>query len=1353
MSRRKKQNKNQTKKQRPVKAGGPYYLDPGQYGHISDIRTASNGLAYGYISKQYVPADILENCYDVTTGEKISNPSGFYVVQDNNGKWRSASYSQHGADIKNLWQIYKPNEITVENPQGEVVTALPEAVAPEVIVYGKSNLPQSELDAMWNARYSEDSNQPSSGRVYSAYDPYNPTIQSNIQNNTWRTIGRKIWLDQQDAKVRATAPSSHPWQLLAGTVLPAAAAYGLVTAPVATVAGLTLYPYGNQVFNDIWAGLGSGGYVNNLTGERTFIVPHQLVPREQRGSTWDEMVENGLTKLGMDPENARTVAPFTNPGGMVVAGFGANAARPADAALTNFARTKGWSYTPSTHNFTPTAFTRGNATTSYPGTYNYRTNYSTSVPRGFTYSKVGDVNKEGMLGMAGSEFSRFLRTANPQEALLFGEDLVFDYLGSNRHIQQIMRSGVGRKQATDIARQMHDNAYRAKGSLVEPSQLKDSEWLGEYVPNLEWQKNYGLVFNPRYRIANDLYNEDIVGTVAHELGGHGATYGLTNNIIRNDYVEPLRRFFQSYQSVYNHNISLQPKVRPEFQRIPSEDVNSSIRYLSNPEEYSAIARSYQIYPDVKLLTDLRTFFTDESVDNLLNNVWSKVGDVNKEGVTSAMVKAYEDAVARGDRLEALKLLEQAYKLSGVPKTSITFNPDGSARGWYHGAQYGNHTIFNPDLGVTSTNGGMFAKGLGMFRGTHITSDLDAATGYATGGGSSIYVPTPEFLQPKTFMQKLANRFNLFKTRRLFPAENVSAELTLKPERTYEILDGPIINNLSKTDNVIYPLYINPGNNIRTIDFTGRSWSNSPIHFGSDYKVYEYLRDDANKTYRNNVLYYGPDRNKAYSIVDNHTWSQGEYGKPARAIEEKDFSYGQRQIRNDGPDWQSINIEEIRIPGNINGAVHDSHRSGYTSLFTPNIYDRAHSVPGFEPNTPLMDEVVVFKPTQLKLADITFDSNGRLIPLDKRFDWNNPSILYTKLGDVNREGIIASTSNIRNGVTRPITVAERLGMPKGVRNQLTLDQNLALEDLYQYITNSRYRRIPYWSQDQNKIVWNHRDPQGTTLLRALTDAGATSSYDWIRFKTSMNGLNGSLHYNPTTQQLLYSSNAFPKVEGLKWKPGLASVNGEGRNQTLRLTPPRVDADIDILDFLSSEDPELVSLGQRLYTELPTTISKATMRDFWTGTSMAQRPGTYLSGDVQAFPLGNNLISGYINNRTTGIYPDLTANSKPRYVRMGLSPDSYSSIIRQAQRPGNELRWGEGFTKWNDTAVANKHIFDAWNDFNSGKINIWQYKAIFDSWAQSIGGRPLDIKLINGKFYPVHPHPFIYRKKNGGKISEQ
>ncbi len=105
-------------------------------------------------------------------------------------------------------------------------------------------------------------------------------------------------------------------------------------------------------------------------------------------------------------------------------------------------------------------------------------------------------------------------------------------------------------------------------------------------------------------------------------------------------------------------------------------------------------------------------------------------------------------------------------------------------------------------------------------------------------------------------------------------------------------------------------------------------------------------------------------------------------------------------------------------------------------------------------------------------------------------------------------------------------------------------------------------------------------------------------------------------------------------------------------------------------------------------------------------------------------------------------------------MGLSPDSYSSIIRQGYRnPAYELRWGEGFRNWNDSAVKNKYIYDRWLKWKNGEISLDEYKRIFDAWAEAIGGRPLEIQTALGKQYPVHPHPFLYRRKLGGKLMKR
>lgn len=106
-------------------------------------------------------------------------------------------------------------------------------------------------------------------------------------------------------------------------------------------------------------------------------------------------------------------------------------------------------------------------------------------------------------------------------------------------------------------------------------------------------------------------------------------------------------------------------------------------------------------------------------------------------------------------------------------------------------------------------------------------------------------------------------------------------------------------------------------------------------------------------------------------------------------------------------------------------------------------------------------------------------------------------------------------------------------------------------------------------------------------------------------------------------------------------------------------------------------------------------------------------------------------------------------KTYQINIGLSPDSYSSIIRQAQRPGNRLRWGvRGFNKWTNSSVTNKRIQDAADDLRRGLITPEEYETIFNTWVGPIGGRPLQWMIKGNKKIPVHP--FIYKEKNGGKL---
>ena len=71
--------------------------------------------------------------------------------------------------------------------------------------------------------------------------------------------------------------------------------------------------------------------------------------------------------------------------------------------------------------------------------------------------------------------------------------------------------------------------------------------MGSYDRNLVYDRHLGLIYNPKYKVANDLYNEDIVTTVSHELGGHGATYSIIGETIPKEELPVVKRYFPAYK--------------------------------------------------------------------------------------------------------------------------------------------------------------------------------------------------------------------------------------------------------------------------------------------------------------------------------------------------------------------------------------------------------------------------------------------------------------------------------------------------------------------------------------------------------------------------------------------------------------------------------------------------------------------------------------------------------------------------------------------------------------------------------------------------------------------------------------
>ena len=321
----------------------------------------------------------------------------------------------------------------------------------------------------------------------------------------------------------------------------------------------------------------------------------------------------------------------------------------------------------------------------------------------------------------------------------------------------------------------------------------------------------------------------------------------------------------------------------------------------------------------------------------------------------------------------------------------------------------------------------------------------------------------------------------------------------------------------------------------------------------------------------------------------------------------------------------------------------------------------------------------------------------------------------------------------------LTEAERLGIPKGDRNNLSESQQEAIRDLYHYITNGKFRQN-FLYDPKVGFYWGSTKPTVNTggYRQMLTDPKAkTIMYDdntgFVRIPTETGTLTYFPQYNNTSLSI-----SMPKTEINKAGFGEATATAQGRfGKSVILTPPKIDA---------------LSAGVHI-EGLSSTVPKKQVHDFYKVLTSSSKPGTYVSGDAAAPPLGEQAIVDYVNGNSTkavstilsGETPTLTASS-----RTGLSPDSYISLLKQGNRPEWSLSFNrkQGFAKWNDTAVNNSEIYNAWKAAKNGTTEQKQaYIKLFNDWVAPYNGAKA---YLNDKGVIIHPHPFIVRQKQGGSI---
>lgn len=324
-------------------------------------------------------------------------------------------------------------------------------------------------------------------------------------------------------------------------------------------------------------------------------------------------------------------------------------------------------------------------------------------------------------------------------------------------------------------------------------------------------------------------------------------------------------------------------------------------------------------------------------------------------------------------------------------------------------------------------------------------------------------------------------------------------------------------------------------------------------------------------------------------------------------------------------------------------------------------------------------------------------------------------------------------------SRPISMAERLGIPKGDRGNLTRFQKEALEDLEYFNNTDNYRF--YW--DGEKFIYSNKSNLQPGV-RKLFEFDPTPKY--YNFNTPF----GNLKFEPSENPSIFRPTYFGTSALPSTSFGEADLYGHNRYGKIILTSPYTDAKVAGLENADSFEK---------------TLSKDTMKRFWANADQIVPKGTYVSGDEGALPLGDQLKrdwdamhshgTKWFNDGTTqkvrsGSVDDLLEHLFRKYPyktgREGLSVDSYMAILKQGNRPGHALRFSpDGFSTFNAQGVENKWIYDLHQQMLNKEIPQSQFIQAFNKWVEPYGGMKAVIK--NGEV--IIPHPFI-RYNQGGKV---
>lgn len=333
------------------------------------------------------------------------------------------------------------------------------------------------------------------------------------------------------------------------------------------------------------------------------------------------------------------------------------------------------------------------------------------------------------------------------------------------------------------------------------------------------------------------------------------------------------------------------------------------------------------------------------------------------------------------------------------------------------------------------------------------------------------------------------------------------------------------------------------------------------------------------------------------------------------------------------------------------------------------------------------------------------------------------------------------SDIESGTrAAKISAAERLGIPKGDRGNLSASQQEAVRDLHHYITDGKFKQRFLFDAETNQFFWGNAKPTPSTnaITTIAQHPQATirlgdDGIGYMRIPTQYGTLTYFPHLKTTSHTI-----SFPKSKINPQGFGEAAARAENQfGKSVILTSPKTDA----------TDAGVVVEG------LSSTVPKRQVYDFYKQLALTSKPGTYVTGDAAAYPLGHQAIVDYVGGNSTKAVATILSGETPTVTaasRTGLSPDSYISLLRSAQRPEWKLSFNRkaGFGKWNNSAVNNSDIYNAWQAARNGTLEQKQaYIQLFNDWVAPYGGAKA---YINDKGIIIHPHPFIVRQKSGGAI---